>query len=113
MSGWSNNNKSHVFTWIDLIALRELDKKLDFEDAGPMTMGDLEFFRPAESAQMRRSRAKSLASQMDNLFTLLHKGGYEKDFNSGKAITAIAGVLVTKSMTIEDLGGVVDDCYKF
>jgi len=113
MSGWSNNNKAHVFAWIDLLALRELDKKVDFVDAGPKTMGDLQFFRPAESPQMRRSRAKSLASQMDNMFTLLHKGGYEQGFNSNKAITAITDVLVTKSKTVEEFGGVVDDCYMF
>jgi hypothetical protein len=113
MSGWSNNNKAHVFTWIDLIALRELDRKVDFEAAGGEAMSDLEFFRPADSPPMRRSRAKSLASQMDNLFTLLNKGVYETGFNSNKAINAITDVLVTKSKTIEELGEVVDDCYAF
>ena len=113
MSGWSNNNKAHVFTWIDLVALRELDRKVDFEAAGAETMSDLEFFRPADSSQMRRSRAKSLASQMDNLFTLLNKGTYEQGFNSTKAVNAMTDVLATKSKTVEDLGEVVDDCYAF
>ena len=113
MSGWSNNNKAHLFTWTDLVALRELERKVDFEDAGPTTIDQLTVFRPTDSPQMRRSRAKSLASQMDGLFTVLHRGKYETGFNSNKSISAIADVLATRSKTIEELGEVVDDCYAF
>ncbi len=113
MSGWSNNNRGHVLTWSGLLVLQQIDRQVDFDSAGPMTMDELDFFNPTDSNTMRRSKAQSLASQLDNIFRLLGGGKFEKGFNAAKTIKAITDVLATKDDPIETLGGVVDDCYQF
>jgi len=113
MSGWSNNNRAHVFTWGGLLVLQQIRRTVDFDTAGPMVMTKLDFFSPTDSAQLRRTKATSLAAQLDNIFRLLHGGKFEAGFNATKAIGAMVGVLTTQTDTIETLGETVDDCYQF
>jgi len=108
---WTNNNLSCINTWAFLRALGEL--KAIFKNAGDLTMDQLAFWNPLDSAEARRTAAMALASQLDRMFIMGLRAEYEPNFNRTKAVTAMTDILVQKPKTVCELAEAVNEAYRF
>ncbi len=76
-------------------------------------MDQLTFWNPTASSEMRKVQATTLATQMDNVFTLVRGAKYEKKVTKGNAIARMTDVLIDSEMTVADLAAACDDQYLF
>lgn len=118
---WSNNNLAHRWLWWSLYLLEQ--SKRVFPDSGTVKMRQFEFWVDADSPQMRRGKARSLAQVLANMFTGVYDATYEglppdaSDDAQAQAekaaITAMVQVLVAGEKTMEELADTVDGAYHF
>jgi hypothetical protein len=108
---WSNNNLAHVHTWLSLKVLKQHNKR--FENAGTVKMNQLIFWNPGDSSAMRATKARTIATQMDNMFRLFQGATYESGVTKIAAINAMTTILVDAICTMEDLGDAADAGYRF
>jgi len=108
---WSNNNLAHVHTWLSLKILKQQNKR--FENAGATTMNQLVFWNPGDSLALRATRARTIASQIDNMFRLLQGAAYETGVTKTAAISAMTTILIDATCTMEELGDAADEAYRF
>jgi hypothetical protein len=108
---WTNNNLACINTWAFLRALQQL--KPVFKDAGDLTMKELAWWSPADSAAARRLAAEALASQLDQMFIVGLRAKYEAGYNRTKAVAAMADKLVQPDTTVCQFSVAVDEAYQF
>ena len=111
MADWNKNNLAHTNTFLALRILNQI--KARFPAAGPMAIKKLEFWVVGESADMRAARAKSLASQLHNLFVMVFASRLESGVSNVGAIKAMAEVLADGEKTINQLADAADEKYDF
>jgi len=109
--GWSNNNSAHVTTWGSLYILEESKKIFDSSESVPMK--DLRFFVPGSSTDARRIRAKSLALQLHNLFTIAFGAELESGVTQKQAVNGLVAVMMVGDKKLLDLADVSDESYQF
>lgn len=111
MADWNPNNRACTTTWSTLRILAQSQKT--FNKSAGLRMDQLTFWNPTASSEMRKVQATTLATQMDNVFTLVRGAKYEKKVTKEKAIATMVDVLVDSGMTVADLAAVCDDQYVF
>jgi hypothetical protein len=111
MAEWNKNNLAHTNTFLALRILAQTKAK--FSTAGSHEMKKLAFWVAGESADMRAARAKSLASQMHNLFVMVFGSRLESGATNAGAVKAMADVLVVSDSTVNELADRADENYDF
>ena len=111
MSGWSRNHRAHKTTWTTLRLLEQSSKA--FPNSGGIKISQLGFWNNGDSADMRATKAMSLAAQLGNVFREIRGAQFEEGFNKAKANKSRADVLKNGDKTLFDLAEVADDCYLF
>ena len=111
MADWSKNNLSCRTTWLALRIL-EQSKKV-FSKSATVRMDQLLFWNAADSAAMRTAKARTIAIQLDNIFTLSAEARYEANSNKQTAIAAMVEILTDAGQTIADLASANDENYLF
>jgi len=111
MAEWNKNNLAHTNTFLALRILVQMNK--DFDNAGGETMKKLAFWVAEESATLRRARAKSLASQLHNLFSMVFRSQLEEGVTKTASIKAMADLLANGESTVCDLADTADAQYDF
>jgi len=113
MSDWTKNNQAHKHTWTCLLILRELSDTTTFDIAGDVPMNGLAFWSGVDSADMRATKAKTLATQLDNMFRLLQGAQYELGIDQIVAVGALTAALTNRDKLLKELARVADECYRF
>jgi D-alanyl-D-alanine dipeptidase len=108
---WTNNNLACINTWAFLRALEELEPA--FKDAGDLTMRELAWWNPADSAPVRRLAAEALAAQLDQMFAVGLRAKYEAAYTRSQAVAVMADALVQPEVTVCELSVTVDEAYQF
>ncbi|OGU33602.1 MAG: hypothetical protein A2057_04550 [Ignavibacteria bacterium GWA2_35_9] len=108
---WNSDNIACLKTWIHLKVLDQHNEV--FSEAGIIRMYQLKFWNQSASAELRSTAAKTICSQLDNMFRLFDKAVYETGSNNSNAIEAMLQVMTNEENTILDLAMKVDDNYKF
>lgn len=111
MADWNPNNRACTTTWSTLRILDQSSKT--FNKSGGLRMDQLTFWNPTASSEMRKVQATTLATQMDNVFTIVRGAKYEKNITKAKAVQSMVDILVDSEMTMADLAAVCDDNYLF
>jgi hypothetical protein len=111
MSNWTKNNLAHRRTFLTLRILEQT--KRQFEAAADQKMSQLKFCVPGDSAQMRKEKARSLASMMNNVFMDAFKTTFETNFDKTKSVNAMTDVLIVDNSTVQELADAADQCYQF
>jgi len=111
MSIWSKNNLAHRRTFLTLRILEQT--KRQFENAAGQTSSQLKFWVPGDSADIRKEKARALASMMNNIFVDAFKTEFEQDFDKTKSVNALTNVLSVKDSTVQELADTADGCYQF
>lgn len=108
---WTKNNVAHADTYL---ALRVLDQtKRKFKTAGDQKMKALAFFDLTASANLKKKKARGVASQMDNVFRVFFEAKYEEGFARVESISRLTGALSDENKTVRELADVADACYAF
>lgn len=111
MGDWEDKKEACLATWSTLMTLDQIAETYDH--AKSMTMPALLYWNPADSSDMRKTKALSLAVAMDgrfqNFFAATLKGGVVPPAQ----VNGIRDVLVEAAATIEKLSQVVDGFYTF
>jgi len=111
MGNWNKNNDACTSTWVTLKLLNQNDS--NFTNSEKKKMNELTFWNSASTNDLRLIQAKTLAIQMDNIFTQVDGAVYENDSNKEKAIDGIVNILINSEKTISDLAEVNDANYLF
>lgn len=111
MSDWSKNNRACTTTWSTLTVLDQL--KEIFKDSGNMKMQQLTFWSNADTSAMRELKTSALATQMDNIFTMIRGATYEENKSKESAIQDMKKIMTTADKTVSDLAAANDDNYLF
>ena len=111
MIEWNNNNLACLKTWIHLKVLDQHNSV--FWNAGELTMNQLTFWNLAASSELRSVAAKTICTQLDNMFRMIDKAGYEAGNDTANAIESMHIVLTDSDKTVAELASVIDDNYKF
>jgi len=111
MAEWNKNNLAHTNTFLALRILAQTKRK--FSAAGNLAVKQLEFFVAGETPQMRAARAKSLASQMHNLFVMVFASRLEQGATNAGAVKTMADVLADGEKTVHELADAADEKYDF
>ena len=111
MPEWNNNNLACLKTWIHLKVLSQLD--VVFKDAANLKMNQLTFWNQSASSELRTIAAKTICSQLDNMFRLFDKATYETGSNNSSAIEAMLQIMINEKNTILELATEIDNNYKF
>ncbi|MCP3914527.1 MAG: hypothetical protein GY711_03095 [bacterium] len=109
MAAWSNKKPNCVVTWGTLAVLGESTRS--FPTSGDVKVRRFTYWVPDED--MRSTRARTLAVQMDNTFRNLFDTRFEDGVRKTKAIVAITGLLLEGDKTMNDLAELNDDLYRF
>lgn len=110
---WNKTNRASKALYFSLQRNQQIDLLTEFKQAGELTMGELLFFNRHASAELRRIDATVLAYRLDNEFTKVYKGSYEKDITVSIATMKLVQVLMMIKATVSSLSEVVNACYKF
>lgn len=118
---WSNNNMAHQALWWSLYILEH--SKRTFDKSASVQMDQLAYWVDADSAAIRRAKARSLAAVLDNMFMEIYEARYEgladaaaeAEIDQARAVArkALVEVLVDTGKTMEALGEEVDRMYRF
>lgn len=111
MADWNKNNLAHTNTYLALRILAQTKAK--FSKAGALEMKKLAFWVAGESSDMRAARAKSLASQMHNMFVMVFGSRLEAGASNAGAVKAMADVFAEADMTVNELADAADEKYDF
>ena len=111
MPAWSPNNLACRTTWTTLMVLDQSDET--FDASGAIKVRDFTFWNNADSAEMRKTKATTLAVQMDNIFVKLRGARYETGVDAEAAIKAIVAILTKGDRTMADLAARNDASYQF
>jgi len=111
MAEWNKNNLAHTNTFLALRILAQTSET--FDAAGSQQIKALSTWVAGESAPLRRARAKSLASQLHNLFSMVFRAKFESGVTKPGSIKAMADVLVNGDSTVCDLADTADAQYDF
>jgi hypothetical protein len=109
MAVWSSNHRACTTTWSTLLVLTQIQEA--FPKAGAIPMTDLAFWAGSDDA--RRTRAETLAQQVDNIFRQLRGAKYEEGVAGEDAIQKMVAQLLTQGGTVADLAEVSDALYLF
>lgn len=111
MAEWSKNNLACRSTWL---ALRILEQsKKTFSKSGDIAMKKLAFWSAADTSAIRTVKARTIAIQLNNIFTLTADAEFESGHDKISAIDDMTTVLTDATKTIADLAGVADENYLF
>jgi hypothetical protein len=111
MANWSKNNRACKTTWSTLRTLDQLDAV--FGDAGTLKMKELTYYNQTSSKEQRKSIARMLAAQLDNIFRELRGARYENEITGDKAIQSMVEILIKPEATVAVLSEQCDINYKF
>lgn len=111
MADWNKNNLAHTNMFLALRVLSLTKKK--FAAAGAQTIGTLEFWVEGDSADVRKGKATSLATQLHNMFEMVFRATLENGATKVGSIKAMADVLVDSGNTVNGLADVADEKYDF
>ncbi len=111
MATWSKNNLAHRRTYLSLRILVETKRK--FSSAGPQEIRKLDFWVEGDSANMRKTKARSLATRLNNLFIDAFESKFESGYSAVKSINTMTKILIVGDKAIQDLAEVADTCYDF
>jgi len=111
MADWNKNNLAHTNTFLALRILAQTKRK--FSAAGIQTSKQLSFFVAGESAEQRAARARSLATQMHNLFVMVFSSRLEQGVTNAGAVKAMASVLGDADKSVNELADAADEKYNF
>ncbi len=111
MGTWTKNNLACRATWTTLMVLDQSDETFDASDA--IKVKSFTFWSNADSAEMRKTKATTIAIQMDNIFVKLRGARYEKGVSAEAAIKAIVAILTKGDKTMADLAARNDASYQF
>jgi hypothetical protein len=111
MADWNKNNLAHTSTFLALRILAQTMRK--FPTAGAQEVQNLAFWVVGDSADMRTAKAKSLAAQLHNMFTLAFGSRLESGATKVGSIKAMGEVLADGNKTVNALADVADDNYDF
>jgi ubiquinone biosynthesis protein UbiJ len=111
MAEWINNKPACLKTWIHLKALEQHNEV--FTAAGLLKMNQLLFWNQSAGSGLRELSAKTICTQLDNMFRLFDKAEYENSSNTLKAIDGLVKVMTDESKTIADLAAAADINYRF
>ena len=109
MAAWKKDVIACRLTWYVLGVLNQ--SKQAPEDSGDIPVSDFEFWLPDED--LRRTAAKSLAIQLNNVFQTYYGAKYEEGSMRSVAIPAMHECLMDEEMTMADLAEVVNENYRF
>ena len=111
MADWSINNRACTSTWMALRLLAQ--SKRVFSKSGELTMPQLAFWNSATSDEMRDIQARTLASQMNNIFRRIDGAELEPGVSEANAVSAMEEALLDEEGTVADLASVNDKNYRF
>lgn len=111
MAEWNKNNLAHTNTFLALRILAHTNKK--FRAAGAQKIRSLALWVEGDSADMRRGKATSLATQLHNMFEDVFKATFEPGATKVASIKAMAQVLIDGDNTIQILADSADEKYDF
>jgi hypothetical protein len=111
MQEWSENNRACTTLWTTLFRMNQLFTS--FDESGTLTMPDLTFFSPTDSASMRRQAATILADELDNIFIVGRGAKYEDGVAHDQAVAATIEILTDPEKKLADLALAVDANYLF
>jgi len=111
MASWPQKSIACTNSWMTFMALQQYEETYD--DAEELVMPDFLFWNPKDSPEMRRTKARSLAAQVDGVFRHILNAGYESGGSATKAVNAMTKTLVDEAQTLPQLADVIDENYKF
>lgn len=110
---WINTSNACVSTYGALDDLKQYGVPTTFEDAGPLTMKDLQFFNALGSDGVNGGGAKAMAAALQNLLSNSYAGTYNEGYSANKAITGMQAILQVDTNTVETLSDTVNLIYTF
>ena len=111
MADWNKNNLAHTNTFLTLRILAQTNRK--FAAAGAQKIKALAFWVEGDSADMRRGKATSLATQLHNMFEVVFQATFEAGVTKSGSIKAMARVLTDGDNTMQVLADAADEKYDF
>jgi len=111
MATWNKNNRACTTTWFTLIILDQISAT--FADSSSIKIHDFTFWNQTGSADLRKLLASTLATQMDNIFTMVRGAQYEGGVTKEGAIQALVNILTVSDKTISDLAELNNSNYIF
>jgi len=110
---WTNTSNTCVSTYGALDDLQQFGVPTTFENAGPLTMKDLQFFNALASGGLTGGSALAIATALDNVLSNSYAGTYQAGNDANKAITAMLAILQVGTNTVEALSDTVNLIYTF
>jgi hypothetical protein len=111
MSEWKNDVPSCLKIWIHLKVLKQHNKV--FADAGLLKMNQLTFWNQSAGSELIKLSAKTICTQLDNMFRMQDKAVYETGSNTSKAIQEMTAVMSDELKTLADLASAAGANYRF
>ena len=111
MFTWSKNNRACTTTWSTLLILDQISAA--FNDSGLLKIQDFTFWNKTGSTEMRQLMATTLATQMDNIFTMIRGAQYESTVTKEIAINGMINILTGGAQTVSDLAEFNNNSYAF
>lgn len=111
MFTWSKNNRACTTTWSTLLILDQISAA--FSDSGALKIQDFTFWNKTGSSEMRKLMANTLATQMDNIFTMIRGAQYEKGVTKENAINGMMNILAVGDQTVSGLAELNNNNYAF
>lgn len=113
-SAWNLNDPAHNQTWMLLFMTREI--VTSFPDSEHITMPQMAWWNPAASPAVRRIDAEKKSIEIYRFFADAMKRPFETAYQQdpfGKAIPALADVLVDQKSRVPDIANTVDSIFRF
>ena len=95
------------------MVLDQIAEDQPFVSTGEIKIKDLTFFSKDGTNDVLDVRAKSLAMQIDKVFTMIRGASYEENMSRLTAVTALVEVLKDGEKSIAELADTADDQYLF
>ncbi len=111
MAEWDKSKVECLVTWITLVDLGQTRK--GGLAAGCVKMEDLAFWNPHDSLAIRKSKARTIAIQCDNIFRRYWGAKYETGKNRTKTINATTRIFTNGIKTIADLAEANNNNYLY
>ena len=108
---WTNNNLACLHVWSWLRFLKQF--KWSFKTAGDHCLNEMTYWNKVVSDDLRAIEAKTIAAELDRIFTQGLLAAYESGFNMTKAVNRMTEELADGTKTVCEFSMVVDEIYQF
>jgi hypothetical protein len=110
---WTSNKRACKALYFSLQRCEQIPLLTEFDEAGLLTMPNLQFFNIHNSSDLRKQEAIILASRLDSEFTKIYKAKYENGATTATAIAHMVQCMLGEDTTVEALSDCIDNAYKF